>query len=102
MTKRVCADTCIGVLVDVQEYFLSHLRTEQQIKIKSGIHRFVNLCKALKIPVVATVERPLKMKGILPEPIRQSVEEYRLSSVLEKDFFDLTKESEIRRRINSL
>jgi nicotinamidase-related amidase len=92
MTKRVIVEGCAGAIVDVQDFFLAQLDEETRAKVETNLVNFARLLNYFRIPIVATLERPVAGKGSLP-----SVLQAELGGVkpLEKDFFDLTKEKKI-------
>jgi nicotinamidase-related amidase len=97
MTSVKCLERtkAAGILIDVQDYFLrGHPDRERLI---TGSAAFANLLNYLHIPVVATLERPVAVKGKLPEQIFPFEGE-----ILEKDFFDLTQEQAIAAHLESL
>lgn len=94
MAKRIALPHCCGVLIDVQEFFLAQLDKRLRPKIKANTRHFVRLLGHFRVPVLATVERPLVYKGSLPKEIEKCLGDP--PPILEKDFFDLTKERKIR------
>ena len=95
MIKRLRAEHCVGIVVDVQEFFLRRLAKPLRERIETGTAHFANLLGRLHIPVLATVERPIAEKGKLPKAIKAT-------RCLEKDFFDLAREPEIQAYLNGL
>jgi nicotinamidase-related amidase len=93
MTKRIVAESCAGAVIDVQDYFLAQLDEETRAKTETNLVNFLRLLNYFRIPIVATLERPVDGKGSLP-PVLQA----QLGDVkpFEKDFFDLAKEETIR------
>ena len=53
-----------------------------------------------RIPIVATLERPLHAKGSLPEKLREQLGNR--ATLFEKDFFDLSKEKTIAAHLAKL
>jgi nicotinamidase-related amidase len=100
MTKRLDHEHCWGAIVDVQGFFLSQARTPSSSKIRANVRNFARLLGYFRIPVVATLERPVHRKGQLPNEIRKQLGDS--AKILEKDFFDLTREKEIRTYIERL
>jgi nicotinamidase-related amidase len=94
MTKRVKADQCLGVIIDVQEFFLSQLNKRRRLAVMHDLKSFVRLLDYFRIPILVTLERPLEQKGILPRGISEQLGE--ANHVFEKNFFDLTAEKKIR------
>jgi nicotinamidase-related amidase len=100
MSKRIIADRCCGVIIDVQTFFLGQVDKRRRAALKAGIAHFARLLGHLRIPTIVTLERPLERKGGLPEEIAGNLGER--SSTFEKDFFDLTREKTIRRALARL
>jgi hypothetical protein len=94
MVRRVVADQCLGVIIDVQEFFLSQLELRLQSVLKNDLGNFARLLGHFRVPLLVTLERPVEHKGKLPAEIRKHIS--RSSRTFEKDCFDLTKEQEIR------
>lgn len=92
--KRIAFDKCCGALIDYQEFFLEHLDTRVRARLNANTKNFVSLLGYFQIPLVATVERPVDRKGLVPKEI--STHFGKGTKVLEKDFFDLTREKTIR------
>jgi nicotinamidase-related amidase len=94
MTKRILPETCAGAIIDVQDFFLAQLDgPDARANMETNLVNFVRLLDYFRIPIVATLERPVEFKGALPEPLTARLGETKL---FEKDFFDLTKEKKIR------
>ena len=91
--KRIAVDRCCGLSIDVQEFFLSQIDTRPRSKLEINIKNFARLLGYFRIPMVATLERPVDQKGALPREIAKHVSED--AKIFEKDFFDLTKEKKI-------
>ena len=100
MVKRIVADRCWGAIIDVQELFISQTDKRLWSKIKKNINNFARLLGHFRIPIVFTLERPVDQKGGLPEEVSKNV--VRAAKILEKDFFDLTREQEIAHYIARL
>jgi nicotinamidase-related amidase len=98
--KRIAVDTCCGVLIDYQDFFLAQTEVRLRSRIRANTRNFVRLLGYFQIPMVATAERPTDRKGSVAEEI--SVHFGDRTKVLEKDFFDLTKEKTIRDHIGRL
>jgi len=94
MVRRLVADQCLGVIIDVQEFFLSQVELRLQSLLKQDIASFARLLGYFRIPMLVTLERPVAHKGKLPTEIRNHLS--RSSRTFEKDGFDLTKKQEIR------
>ena len=93
MTRRIVPDHCVGAVIDVQEFFLAQLGNRaQRAKIETNLVNFARLLAYFRIPIVATLERPVFRKGRLPERLKTLSE---TAQVFEKDFFDLTREKKI-------
>ena len=94
MTKRILPETCAGAIIDVQDFFLAQLDgPDARANMETNLVNFVRLLDYFRIPIVATLERPVESKGALPDPLKAQLAEAKL---FEKDFFDLTKEKKIR------
>jgi len=94
MTKRILAESCAGAIIDVQDFFLAQLDgPEARANMETNLVNFARLLDYFRIPILATLERPLEFKGALPDPLKAALAEAKL---FEKDFFDLTKEKKIR------
>jgi isochorismate hydrolase len=93
MVQRIVAESCVGAIIDVQDFFLAQLggRAERERVIRNILH-FARLLGYFRVPIVATLERPVHRKGSLPDRLRAQLREARL---FEKDFFDLTREKDI-------
>ena len=94
MIRRIVPDQCLGVIIDVQEFFLSQVESRLQSVLKNDIKNFARLLDYFRVPILVTLERPVEHKGSLPAEIRKHLS--RSSRTFEKDFFDLTKEKQIR------
>jgi nicotinamidase-related amidase len=92
MAKRIVADQCWGLIIDVQDFFLSQADERLRAKIKANTKNFARLLSYFRVPIVITLERPVDQKGFLPEEIRQASG---AAKIFEKDFFDLTREKDI-------
>jgi len=94
MAKRVIAENCAGTIIDVQDYFLAQLGNRPaRSRMERNLVAFARLLGYFRIPIVATLERPIHRKGLLPDALKNRLGE---SKLFEKDFFDLTKEKKIR------
>jgi isochorismate hydrolase len=94
MTRRIAAADCLGVIIDVQEFFLSQVETRLRSRLENNLKNFVRLLGYFRVPTVVTLERPIEHKGILPIEIRKHL--CGSNHTFEKDCFDLTKERGIR------
>ena len=94
MTQRILPETCAGAIIDVQDFFLAQLGSEEaRARMETNLVNFARLLDYFRIPILATLERPVEGKGALPDPLAAQLAG---AKVFEKDFFDLTKEKEIR------
>jgi len=94
MTQRVIAESCAGAIIDVQDFFLAQLGSrEARRKMEANLVAFARLLGYFRIPIVATLERPIDGKGAIPDSLNAQLAAAKL---FEKDFFDLTKEKKIR------
>jgi nicotinamidase-related amidase len=94
MARRIVPDHCLGVIIDVQEFFLLRADARLRPKIRTNTKNFARLLGYFKIPIVVTLERPVDRKGSLPKEIDKHLND--LADTFEKDFFDLTREKKIR------
>ena len=93
MAKRIVVDQCWGLIIDVQEFFLAQTDKRVRSKIETNTKNFARLLGYFRVPMVATLERPVDQKGALPKEIAKHLRED--AKIFEKDFFDLTKEKKI-------
>jgi isochorismate hydrolase len=94
MTKRIVPESCAGAIIDVQDYFLAQLgKPAARRRMERNLINFARLIGYFRIPIVATLERPVHRKGSLPDALAHQLGAAKL---FEKDFFDLTKEKRIR------
>src|SRR6201993_5637455 len=93
MAKRIAVDRCWGLIIDVQEFFLSQIDTSLRSRLETNIENFARLLGYFSVPMVATLERPVDQKGALSSEIAKHVSGN--AKIFEKDFFDLTKEKKI-------
>ncbi|HTT48463.1 MAG TPA: isochorismatase family protein [Pseudolabrys sp.] len=98
--KRIVADQCCGVIVDLQGFFLAQIDKRLRSRIKTNTGHLVRLLDYFRIPIVATIERPVERKGPLPAEVGKHLGER--TRIFEKDFFDLTKEKKIRGHLAGL
>jgi nicotinamidase-related amidase len=100
MTQRVIAESCAGAIIDVQDFFLAQLpNREARQKMAANLVAFARLLGYFRIPIIATLERPIDGKGGLPNALNRQLAGAKL---FEKDFFDLTKERKIRDQLARL
>lgn len=93
MAKRIDPARCCGVIVDVQDCFLSKLDAGRRAAILAGTRDFVRLLGRLAIPVIVTLEKPVEANGFLPPEIAAALTG--ISQTFEKSFFDLSREPRI-------
>src|SRR5260370_2537377 len=93
MAKRIAVDRCWGLIIDVQESFLSQIDKRLQSKLEQNIKSFARVLGYFRAPMVATHERPVDQKGAVPSEIAKHVSGN--AKIFENDFFDLTKEKKI-------
>src|SRR6266496_610353 len=93
MAKRIVVDHCWGLIIDIQEFFLSQVEERLRCKIEMNAKNLARLLGHFRIPMVVTLERPVDRKGSLPKEIGTHVSG--AAKIFEKDFFDLTKEKSI-------
>jgi isochorismate hydrolase len=104
MPKRIVVKQCCGVVIDVQDFFLSQLDARLRANIEVNTANLIRLFGYFKIPVVATLERPIDLKGQMPEFLGECFGDLPsgLGKSFEKDFFDLTKDSRIKAHLAKL
>jgi nicotinamidase-related amidase len=94
MVKRIIPESCAGAIVDVQDFFLSQLGSRAaRSRMERNIVNLARLLDYFRIPMIATLERPVHRKGALPAALKNQLGKGKL---FEKDSFDLTKEKKIR------
>ena len=71
--KRIVADRCCGVIIDLQCFFLSQGDKRLSAKIKTNTGNLVRLLNYFQIPIVVTLERPVDFKGLSAERDRQTL-----------------------------
>lgn len=94
MTKRIDVDRCCGIIIDVQEFFLTQIDNRARAQIVTNTANFARLIGYFEIPIVVTLEKPVSRKGGVPAEIDTHAGAG--ASRFEKSFFDLTKEARIR------
>jgi nicotinamidase-related amidase len=95
MVKRISPDRSAGAIIDVQDFFLSQLGSRRaRSGMETSMANFARLLGYFRIPIVATLERPVDAKGSLPGALTKRLGAR--TRLFEKDFFDLTKEKTIR------
>jgi nicotinamidase-related amidase len=98
--RRIAVDQCCGAIIDYQEFFVEGLPSRRRAHLAANTKNFVRLLGYFRIPILATLERPVDGKGSLPDDIRAHLGAR--SAILEKDFFDLTREKTIRDHLGRL
>jgi nicotinamidase-related amidase len=100
MVQRIVVESCAGAVIDVQDFFLAQLEGEEaRGRMEANLVNFARLLNYFRIPIIATLERPVRGKGPLPRALEAQLAEAKL---FEKDFFDLTKEDNIRDQLARL
>jgi nicotinamidase-related amidase len=100
MAKRIDPDQACGVIIDVQNYFLSQIDVDRQREILPATKDFARLLGLFRIPIVATLERPIETNGAVPPEIEEELND--LSRIFEKTFFDLSREKPISDHVAGL
>jgi nicotinamidase-related amidase len=100
MAKRLDPQHCCGLIVDVQDYFLSQLDGYRRNQILLNTKDFARLLGLFRIPIVVTLEKPVETNGAVPKLIGEELSD--LSRTFEKTFFDLSREKPISDHIASL
>jgi hypothetical protein len=99
-TKRIDVDQCCGVIIDVQDSFLSQLDGYRRTQILWSTKDFAHLLGLFDIPIVFTLEKPVDKNGALPPEINEELTGR--STTFEKAFFDLSREQPISDHIAGL
>jgi nicotinamidase-related amidase len=94
LVRRIAVDNCWGALIDYQDFFLAQANHRLRSRIRANTRNFVRLLGYFRIPVIATLERPVYRKGSVPKEISGHLGDR--ARIFEKDFFDLTKEKKIK------
>jgi nicotinamidase-related amidase len=97
---QIVPGRCCGVIIDVQDFFLSQAGEGLRSKIIANTGSFARLLAYFRIPIVVTLETPVDQKGSCPQEILKHLGDP--SEVFEKDFFDLTKDPQIREHLEHL
>jgi nicotinamidase-related amidase len=97
---QIVPGRCCGVIIDVQDFFLSQAGEGLRCKIIAHTGSFARLLAYYRIPIVVTLERPVDQKGSCPREIMRYLGD--MADLFEKDFFDLTKERQIRDHLDHL
>ena len=98
--KRIVADRCCGVIIDLQGFFLSQVDKRLGAKIKTNTGNLVRLLNYFQIPIVVTLERPVDFKGFLPKEIGKHLDDR--AQTFEKNFFDLCRDTKIKAHLARL
>lgn len=98
--KRIVADRCCGVIIDLQGFFLSQVGRRLGAKIRTNTGNLVRLLNYFQIPIVVTLERPVDFKGFLPKEIGKHLTDR--AQTFEKTFFDLCKDTKIKAHLARL
>ena len=98
--KRIVPERCCAAIIDLQGFFLAQIDARQRGRVKTNTANLVRLLNAFGIPIVATLERPLDVKGTLPREVAKYLGER--AKTFEKDFFDLTKDATIKTHLARL
>ena len=100
VVKRIAPDRCCGVIIDLQDFFLSQVDKRLGSRIKTNTGNLVRLLNYFQIPIVVTLERPVDFKGFLPKEIAKHLGNR--SQTFEKNFFDLCKDTKIKAHLARL
>jgi nicotinamidase-related amidase len=100
MVKRIAPHHCCGLLIDVQKFFLSQVDKRLRSQLTTNLSNYVRLLGHFGIPMVVTLERPVAQKGALPREIAKCLSDE--SATFQKDYFDLSKEEDIRHHLSGL
>jgi nicotinamidase-related amidase len=100
VVRRIAVDNCLGVIVDYQDFFLAQADTRRRSRIRANTKNFVRLLGYFRVPMIATLERPIDRKGSVPKEIGAHFSDR--TKTFEKNFFDLTKEKAIRDHLGRL
>ena len=63
MIKRAMPNHSLGVIIDVQEFFLSQVDKDLRSKIQTKTKNFARLLGYFRVPIVVTLEKPIDQKG---------------------------------------
>ena len=112
MVRRIVPEHCCGAIIDVQSFFLAQLGKRDRSRIVANTANLARLLGYFEIPIVATVERPVDRKGLLPKQIGKHLSDHPgdhlgdhlgdRAVILEKSTFDLCKEKTVRRHLARL
>jgi hypothetical protein len=84
----------------VQDFFLSQAGQGVRCNIVANTGSFARLLAYFRIPILVTLERPVDQKGSCPREMMKYLGDR--AELFEKDFFDLTKERQIRDHLDHL
>ena len=84
----------------MQDFFLSQSGEGIRSRIIANTGSFARLLAYFRIPIVVTLERPVNQKGSCPREIMKYLGNR--AELFEKNFFDLTKERQIRDHLEHL
>ena len=74
MVKRIDPEQAFGAIIDVQDFFLSQVGGRPaRMRIERNTVNLARLLNYFRIPIVATLERPVYGKGQLPRAIQGRV-----------------------------
>jgi isochorismate hydrolase len=93
MTKRIVPHQCCGVIIDVQDFFLSLVDKRLRSRLTTNLRNFARLVDHFQIPAIVTLERPVDRKGVLPTEIKKHLGDR--TQTFEKSYWDLSKEKKI-------
>jgi isochorismate hydrolase len=97
---RIAPERCWGAVIDVQDFFLAQLGSRPlRTRTETNLLHFARLLAYFRIPMIATLERPIHRKGRVPERLAPLGA---MAQVFEKEFFDLTKERTIVDHLSGL
>jgi nicotinamidase-related amidase len=97
---QIVPGRCCGVIIDVQDFFLSQAGEGIRSRIIANTGSFARLLAYFRIPIVVTLERPVDQKGSCPREIMKYLGNR--AELFEKNFFDLTKERQITDQLEHL
>ena len=93
--KRIVPELCCALIIDLQRFFLLQIGPRRRSAIKANTANLARLLGAFGVPIMATIERPVDVKGAVPKEIARHLGAD--ARTFEKDFFDLTKDKTIKR-----
>jgi len=98
--QRILSDRCCGLIIDLQGFFLSQIDKRLRSAIKTNTANFLRLLGYFQIPIVVTLERPVDVKGSLPNEIGKHLNDR--ARTFEKSFFDVCKDKKIKTHLGGL